>query len=105
MFLKIEAALMVIPVIVGVIYREKAISAFLITMALCAVCGILMTIKKPANTVFYLKEGCVTTALSWILMSIFGCLPFFYKQGNSFIYRCTFETISGFTTTGAKYIK
>ena len=65
--LKIEAALMVIPVIVGVIYREKAISAFLITMALCAVCGILMTIKKPANTVFYLKEGCVTTALSWIL--------------------------------------
>ena len=38
--LKIEAALMVIPVIVGVIYREKAISAFLITIALCAVCGL-----------------------------------------------------------------
>ena len=74
--LKIEAALMVIPVIVGVIYREKAISAFLITMALCAVCGILMTIKKPANTVFYLKEGCVTTALSWILMSIFDRCTF-----------------------------
>ena len=54
--LKIEAALMVIPVIVGVIYREKAISAFLITMALCAVCGILMTLKKPANTAF-LSEG------------------------------------------------
>ena len=74
--LKIEAALMVIPVIVGIIYREQATSAFLITIALCTVCGILMTIKKPVNTVFYLKEGCVTTALSWILMSIFGCLPF-----------------------------
>ena len=52
--LKIEAALMVIPVIVGIIYREQATSVFLITIVLCAVCGILMTIKKPANTVFYL---------------------------------------------------
>ena len=54
--LKIEAALMVIPVIVGVIYREKAISAFLITMALCAVCGILMTIKKPALSLIHISE-------------------------------------------------
>lgn len=53
--LKIEAALMVIPVIVGVIYREKAISAFLITMALCAVCGILMTIKNLP--IQFLSEG------------------------------------------------
>ena len=102
--LKIEAALMVIPVIVGVIYREKAISAFLITMALCAVCGILMTIKKPANTVFYLKEGCVTTALSWILMSIFGCLPFFISREIPSFTDALFETISGFTTTGASIL-
>ena len=102
--LKIEAALMVIPVIVGVIYREKAISAFLITMALCAVCGFLMTIKKPANTVFYLKEGCVTTALSWILMSIFGCLPFFISREIPSFTDALFETISGFTTTGASIL-
>lgn len=102
--LKIEAALMVIPVIVGVIYREKAISAFLITIALCAVCGILMTIKKPANTVFYLKEGCITTALSWILMSIFGCLPFFISREIPSFTDALFETISGFTTTGASIL-
>ena len=97
--LKIEAALMVIPVIVGVIYREKAISAFLITIALCAVCGILMTIKKPANTVFYLKEGCITTALS-----IFGCLPFFISKEIPSFTDALFETISGFTTTGASIL-
>ena len=102
--LKIEAALMVIPVIVGIIYREQATSAFLITIALCAVCGILMTIKKPANTVFYLKEGCVTTALSWILMSIFGCLPFFISREIPSFTDALFETISGFTTTGASIL-
>ena len=102
--LKIEAALMVIPVVVGIIYREQATSAFLITIALCAVCGILMTIKKPANTVFYLKEGCVTTALSWILMSIFGCLPFFISREIPSFTDALFETISGFTTTGASIL-
>ena len=78
--LKIEAALMLIPVIVGIVYREDATYAFLVTIALCTLCGVLMTIKKPRNTVFYLKEGCVTTALCWILMSIFGCLPFFISR-------------------------
>ena len=85
--LKIEAALMVIPVVVGIVYREQATFAFLITIALCAVCGILMSFKKPANTVFYLKEGCVTTALSWIMLSIFGCIPFVLtKEAEKFLH-------------------
>ncbi len=102
--LKIEAALMVIPVIVGIVYREQAVYAFLITIALCAVCGFLMSYKKPENTVFYLKEGCVTTALSWILMSIFGCLPFFISREIPSFTDAMFETISGFTTTGASIL-
>ena len=102
--LKIEAALMLIPVIVGIVYREKATYAFLITIALCLVCGILMTIRKPHNPVFYLKEGCVTTALSWILMSIFGCLPFYISREIPSFTDALFETISGFTTTGASIL-
>ena len=85
--LKIEAALMVIPVIVGVIYREKAISAFLITMALCAVCGILMTTCQYS----FLSEGGVCYNCTQLDSYEYIWLPaFFYKQGNSFIYRCTF---------------
>ena len=80
--LKIEAALMVIPVIVGVIYREKAISAFLITIALCAVCGILMTIKKPANTVFYLEGGLHYNCTQLDSYEYIWLSAFFYKRGK-----------------------
>lgn len=102
--LKIEAALMLIPVIVGIVYREDATYAFLVTIVLCTLCGVLMTIKKPRNTVFYLKEGCVTTALCWILMSIFGCLPFFISGEIPSFTDALFETVSGFTTTGASIL-
>ncbi|MDD7388361.1 MAG: TrkH family potassium uptake protein [Lachnospiraceae bacterium] len=99
--LKIEAVLLLLPCVVAVIYQEEAIQAFLITVALCAVCGFLMTHKKPDNTVFYLKEGCIATALSWIVMSLFGCLPFIISGSIPSFTDALFETISGFTTTGA----
>ena len=95
---------MLIPVIVGIVYREDATYAFLVTIVLCTLCGVLMTIKKPRNTVFYLKEGCVTTALCWILMSIFGCLPFFISGEIPSFTDALFETVSGFTTTGASIL-
>ena len=60
--------------------------------------------KKPANNVFYLKEGCVTTALSWIFLSFFGCLPFVFTGEIPFLPDALFETISGFTTTGASIL-
>lgn len=50
---------------------------------------------------FYLKEGCVSTALSWIMLSIFGCIPFVLTKEIPSFTNALFETISGFTTTGA----
>lgn len=102
--LKIEAVLMFIPVIVGLVYKEEAVVSFLITIVLCGLCGILMTLRKPTNMVFYLKEGCVTTALSWIFMSIFGALPFYISGEIPDFTDALFETISGFTTTGASIL-
>lgn len=102
--LKIEGILMLIPIIVALIYGENTIYAFLITAGLAIVIGQLMVIKKPKDTIFYLKEGCISTALSWILLSIFGALPFTITGEIPSYVDALFETISGFTTTGASIL-
>ena len=76
--LKVESMLMILPCIVALIYGEDDIFAYLIVIGITGLLGILSTIKKPESNVFYLKEGCVTTALSWIVISIFGSLPFIF---------------------------
>ena len=57
--LKIEAMLLLLPCIMAVVYQEKEGFAYLITAGVCGIVGGLVTIRKPKNTVFYLKEGCV----------------------------------------------
>lgn len=102
--LKLEGMLMTLPCIVSAIYKESEGIYFLGVALLCLLIGFLLTIKKPENNVFYLKEGCVITALSWILMSIFGCIPFVLTKEIPSFADALFETISGFTTTGASIL-
>lgn len=102
--LKLEAVLMLLPCIVAGCYRETQGFYFLITALICFAIGFLLSIKKPANTMFYLKEGCITTSLSWILLSLFGCLPFVFTGEIPSFTNALFETISGFTTTGASIL-
>ncbi len=102
--LKIEAILMLLPCLVAVIYQEKEGLYFLLVAFLCGFLGWLMTRKKPDNYVFYLKEGCVSTALSWIFLSFFGCLPFWFSREIPSFTDALFETVSGFTTTGASIL-
>lgn len=102
--LKIEAVLMLLPFLVGILYGEHEAFAYLITFALCGILGILLTIKKMKSTIFYLKEGCVATSLSWIVLSVFGCLPFLLTGEIPKFHDALFETISGFTTTGASIL-
>ena len=102
--LKTEAALLLLPCLIALIYREQAGIWYLPVAAACFLFGCLMTIKKPANNVFYLKEGCITTALSWIFLSFFGCLPFYLTKEIPSLTDALFETISGFTTTGASIL-
>ena len=64
-----------------------------------------MVRRQPANKVFYAKEGCVTVALSWIVMSLMGALPFVFSGVIPSIVDAMFETVSGFTTTGASILK
>lgn len=102
--LKTEALLMLLPCLVAVIYQEKTGFYYLFGATLCALVGFLISRKKPDNTVIYLKEGCITTALSWIAMSFFGCLPFYLSKEIPNFIDALFETISGFTTTGASIL-
>ncbi len=101
---KVFSVLLLLPCIIALIYLEPEGFAFLITSLICLILGILMTIKKPSSNVFYLKEGCVTTALCWILISILGCLPFLFTGEITSFIDAWFETVSGFTTTGSSIL-
>ena len=97
-----EGAAMQICTVTSIIFRENEGLYFLITGAVCALLGVLaVKVKKPKNMVLYQKAGFCATALSWILLSFVGALPFFLSGEIPNYVDALFETVSGFTTTGA----
>ena len=103
--LMFEALFLVLPLAVSVIYSESAsIFAFSVTIAISLVLGILMSIKKPKNRSMYLREGFAITALSWLVISIIGSIPFILSGAIPSPVSALFETVSGFTTTGASIL-
>lgn len=102
--LNFEAAFMVLPIIVAIIYGEKSGLAFLITIGICLVFGIPLSIKKPKSRVFYAKEGFISVALGWILLSIIGTIPLYISGQIPHFVDALFEIISGFTTTGSSIL-
>ena len=99
--MNIEAAFMLMPCAVAAIYGEKEGFAFLWVLIGCAFIGSFMVLHRPKDMNFYVKEGFVTVSLSWIVLSIIGCLPFYINGDIPHFVDALFETISGFTTTGA----
>ena len=105
-----EAAFFLVPIITAVAYQEwMTLVALLISAALCLAIGYLCKRKKPDNTSIYAREGFVIVSLCWILLSLFGCIPFvlsglFTGAPISFI-DALFETASGFTTTGSSILR
>ena len=102
--LRIEGILMLPSFLVGLIYGEKQGWAYLLMGAVCLIVGTLMVLKKPKNTMIYLKEGCVSTALCWIVLSAFGAVPFVLTGEIPRYIDAIFETVSGFTTTGSSIL-
>ena len=100
----VEGLLMLLPCLIALVYGESQGLAYLLVAGLCVLAGFLMRLRKPKNTVFYLKEGCIATALSWIFLSFFGALPFWISREIPSLTDALFETISGFTTTGASIL-
>lgn len=97
-----EAAFLLIPIGTAVFYAEQSsLIAFAITLAVCAVVGGLLAIKKPKKTELSSRDGFVIVAFSWIVMSVFGAIPFMLTGVTDNFVDALFETVSGFTTTGA----
>ena len=100
--LKVEAILMVLPLIVSFIYSDGNYWSFIIPIIALLFSGFALTIFiKPNRKNLFAKEGFVIVGLSWIVMSLFGCLPFIISQEIPKFIDAFFETVSGLTTTGA----
>lgn len=102
--LRVEGILMVLPILTAIIYQEESGWAFVITAALCIVIGTLLSANKPKKSNYYAKEGYISVALGWIVLSFMGCLPFVISGEIPSIVDAMFEIISGFTTTGASIL-
>ncbi len=98
--LLVEAGLMLFPVIVCIIYSESVLP-FVLTVGILIAVALPGIFIKPDNTRIYAKDGFVCVAASWILMSAFGALPFVFDGSIPNYVDAFFETVSGFTTTGA----
>ena len=98
-----EGLLMLIPTSVALYYGES-VTPFLITIAIIAVISLPLAIFKPKNRQIYAKEGFITVAAGWIFMSVFGALPFVFSGAIPNFIDALFETVSGFTTTGASIL-
>ena len=100
-----EAALLLLPAMASLIYGEwMVLGVFLLTAALSAVAGALLHRIKPKSQIFYMREGFATTALCWLLISVVGAVPFVLTGCIPNPVDALFETISGFTTTGASIL-
>ena len=86
------------------IYQESVAMAYILTIILCILLGFPLSRLKTKHTSYFAKDGMIAVGLSWIVISLFGALPFFFsKEIPSFI-DCFFETVSGFTTTGSSIL-
>ena len=102
--LKAEALLMLLPLMVSVYYKENILYVYGIVIGLILAVGTLMTMPKPETKTIYAREGFAIVSLSWIFMSVFGALPFVISGAIPSFVDALFETVSGFTTTGASIL-
>lgn len=102
--LQAEALLLLLPMAVSIYFKENLIFVYAIVIAILLGVGTVMTLPKPHKRRIYAREGFVIVSLSWILMSLFGALPFVISGAIPSFVDAIFETVSGFTTTGASII-
>lgn len=102
--LQAEALLLLLPMAVSIYFKENLIYVYGMVIAMLLCVGTIMTLPKPQTRKIYAREGFVIVSLSWILMSLFGALPFVISGAIPSFVDALFETVSGFTTTGASIL-
>lgn len=101
----VEAFLLILPLAVSLIYRNDCTFAFAVTIGIAILVALPLTVFcKTDNKVIYSKEGFVIVSLAWVIMSVIGSLPFVISGEIPSFVDAFFETVSGFTTTGASIL-
>lgn len=100
----IEAVFMVLPLAVSLLYGEMSGIWFLVAIAAAGIAGGACVCLRPRKRDMYAKEGFVVTALAWVVISLIGALPFTLSGQIPSYLDAVFETVSGFTTTGASIL-
>ncbi len=96
-----ESVFMLFPALVALVCGENSFFSFLISIGLGLLGGGLLVVKKPKRTTMYAREGFVTVSVSWLVLSVFGAIPFLLTGSIPSVIDALFESVSGFTTTGA----
>ena len=100
-----EAAFLLVPIITALVYSEVEFYYFLGTAVFSAICGaLLIRFGKPKNRLLFARDGFVIVSASWVLISFVGSLPFFFSGAIPNFIDALFETVSGFSTTGASIL-
>ncbi len=99
--LNFEAFFLIIPLVASIGYGENTLFPLLLTIGICIVIGLPITLRKPKESTLHSRDGYVIVSLSWIVLSAFGALPFVFSGAIPNYIDALFETVSGFTTTGA----
>ena len=102
--LKVEGILLGLPCLAAVIYGETVWRWYLLWMGVCLFLGFAGSHKKPEDTEIYQKDGFAAAALSWVLLSLFGAVPFVLTGEIPSFVDALFEIVSGFTTTGSSIL-
>ncbi|MCF0130792.1 MAG: TrkH family potassium uptake protein [Pseudobutyrivibrio sp.] len=95
---------LLLPIMVDAIYQEDVNKYYAAISVPCLILGYINACFKPKSNVFYLKEGCFVTGASWVLMSAISALPLYLSKEIPSYIDALFETISGYTTTGASIL-
>ena len=99
-----EGMFLAVPSITALAFGESALWTYLLSASVCLLIGSLLILKKPEKRQLYAREGCVIVSLSWIVLSAFGALPFYLSGEIPNFIDALFESVSGFTTTGASIL-
>ncbi len=101
----IEAGCMIPSLLVALIYGQGDANSFIITILILVLFGLGMHRIKIVTTNIYARDGFAIVALGWLLVSVFGALPFIISGAIPSVMDALFESVSGFSTTGASILK
>lgn len=99
-----EGIFMLVPTLTAAVYHEPELLLFAVIAGICIAAGAVITRFKPANKNLFARDGFVIVALSWVVLSLIGALPFYISGTIPKFVDAMFEAVSGFTTTGASIL-